>query len=103
MMNLAFCNECLSHLYDCGGIAFILYEGICDHFARYGIPVPIELLEPGSMQILRYLETKRYVVTTEIEDGTIAVCPYARPIKDGIFFECKLCKHKKEGLDLCSR
>lgn len=101
MINLTYCTKCLENLYDSGGVAFIIYEGICENFVKYKIPMPVELLEPGAKQILHYLEMKGYVVTTEIEKDTIAVLPHVhtKPNLQGYFFECKLCNHSQEPLD----
>ena len=63
------------------GISLEVYNIICENYALSGVPVAF--YEPFFGTILRYLEQKKYVTTTDIENNVVLACPKRIFFDDG--------------------
>lgn len=72
-----YCCKCIDPLLYFGEILMAAYETICEFYA--GFEVSMIVLEkkaaPGTMTLIRFLELKDFVVTTEITDDGYLVKP----------------------------
>jgi hypothetical protein len=79
-----YCNQCYSNVHSCGGIVAHIYETICEYYVltnealslcilqAAGVP---DLKEAHLVQIMKLLEEKRYIVTTENEWSEVFILP----------------------------
>jgi hypothetical protein len=91
MLEIFYCDECKSKLCECGDIAFALFEHICE---QYFDGQPLELSTcvhdrtHSYLEIIRYLEIKGFVVTTESGENLIQVKPIGLRQVDELFLFC---------------
>ncbi len=77
---MRYCKDCIDMITD-SGVSLEVYNIICENYALYGVPVAF--YEPFFGTVLHYLEQKKYVITTEIENNVILACPKRIFFDDG--------------------
>ena len=99
MLIFDYCLDCKREIKSYGGIAFEYFDFICE---QYFLDSPLELStsihDPthGCESIVRFLELKGFVITTESSQETIQVKPKDFFIcDDGQHQLCYFCKHNR--------
>lgn len=79
MLEVLYCCECQDNLCEYGECASELFIKICNYFLLFGKPMPantdIHSSQHGIVEVIRFLEIKCYVVSTEGPGGFIHVKP----------------------------
>ena len=87
MLTMSYCSFCHTNVASHGVMICEMFEKICSHVAftgsyyKYKSPEEIEgdkipfSAEPHFHVLVKFLETKGYVVTTEYDENTIQVKP----------------------------
>lgn len=95
-VRITYCDKCYSSLRKCGGLITYIYETICEFYAIYSFPFPVMEMEDDKQNgvMVKYLEKKGYVVSTETLDY-IAIKPtnHNFSIQKGHLFCCNPSEH----------
>ena len=77
LTRVCYCHACIEPLFNYGEIAAYVYMGVCEHYVGRGYAVPIDKDEcaRGTTEIVKFLELKDYLTTTEICRNVIAARP----------------------------
>ncbi len=97
MIDVLYCRECYSRLNGYGSAAAEKFCEICEYFIRHNKPIKINpsVYAPsyGILEIVKFLEFKGYVVSTEVESSILLVKPLGlcciRPNED--YCLCRIC------------
>jgi hypothetical protein len=79
MMNVSYCPECYSRLSEYGSTAEEKFCEICEYFLIHNKPLKIDpnvyVPSYGILEIIKFLEFKRYVVSIEVEFNILLIKP----------------------------
>lgn len=72
-----YCMRCIHPLESYGEIALATFMTICEHYAmkKHALPVDEDDCARGTFEILKFLEIKNYITTTEITKRACMVKP----------------------------
>lgn len=76
-ISVCYCRKCIDPLLNYGEILMSCYETICEFYSGNEFALPIEETKcgPGTMTMVRFLELKGFVTTTELTDDICIVKP----------------------------
>lgn len=86
METIIFCDECLSDLDEFGGVAVNIYEKICEHYIgkRHSLILNEKRKAHRNLiPVVKFLEDKSYVMTTDAGEANIQVKPLGHAIIGG--------------------
>lgn len=99
MLTIIYCDRCKDSLLEYGEIAFTLFSFICDQFFKNDpleISTNIEDSIHGYSMIVRFLELKGFVLTTESGVESIQVKPLGfHCFGDNDWKVCRFCVHEE--------
>jgi hypothetical protein len=79
MLEVLYCCKCQEHLNEYGEFASDVFIGICNFYLLYERPflisTDIHVQNHGLLEVLRFLELKNYVISTEWEKELISFKP----------------------------
>ena len=90
MLDLHYCRECREKLEDCGEFALELFELICmSYIVEEPFIIVVDYSGFSFMEVVKYLELKGFVMTTESGISNIAVKPFGlQQIEEEVFTFC---------------
>lgn len=78
MIHMVFCEICANNLSKCGEPALCLFEEICIHTTIYDEFLELE----EDRAIIRFLELKGFIITTEVNQDKILAKPIGLELYD---------------------
>lgn len=93
-MRITYCPICEKRLRSYGDVTFTLYQAICEGFILRDEELLLETLEK-LREIVRYLETKGFIVTTECSKDSVSAKPasFVKIAEEDYHFCSNLKKH----------
>jgi hypothetical protein len=103
VLTIVYCDKCKEKVLYCGDIAFHLFEFICEQFYQnepLEISTNIHDDTHGYEVIVKLLEKKGLVVTTECSQDSIQVKPLGIYCFGGDYWKiCRFCIHEENIWD----
>ena len=103
MLKIFYCSKCRDDIRQFGDTCLFVFEIICESFfsgETLEISTDIHDGTHAYYEIIRFLESKRLVITTESSENTIAVKPRGFSVfDDDDLYVCRFCIHEGIPLD----
>lgn len=87
-VELCYCKYCVDQLEEWGEPAKTVFETICEWYVIQRYAMIVFSYELNILQVVEFLEQHEFVVTTDIDEGDIAVVPAACEPVDGVWMIC---------------
>lgn len=92
-MLVSICSKCYEDLWKKGAPALYVYQQICIEFVKKGKCQAVDSysgFKKGDPEILKFLEKKRYIVTTELNIHCVRIKPLGHFLEENnTHFFCK--------------
>ena len=78
-LSIVYCEQCFRNLKEWGELAELIYEHVCEFYVLNQMPLLVpdnfSYFLHGFSETIKFLESKKYIVTTEFSKDKIRIRP----------------------------